>query len=329
MILLVLIAVLWVVVLAPSVVRRFTESARESAPSTTSTTSCELLQHAGPKSVNAGLPPAIRRGPGRSGRPGYRHVLESSRPRLVVVRRRGGWPVDRSAPISMVAHYEQGRGDRGARDPPVSPSQTDRPELAAYRRQQARQRCTLVLRLLLRPPPSRTGILGFTAVAPPGLGLHRDHWPDCPPSALVGLIAYARDVEGQRRQSGARVQDSTVVGRRSSAGPGRSSYDEDAFRRGYRGGPSRAFPGAWDEDQDDEESFDCAEFLPPRRAATGGFHPHVATAGRPEVSRALPPVTILGARRGCSSAGRALRSQCRGRGFESHHLHQRKPRSPG
>lgn len=27
--------------------------------------------------------------------------------------------------------------------------------------------------------------------------------------------------------------------------------------------------------------------------------------------------------RGCSSAGRALQSHCRGRGFESHHLHQR------
>ena len=54
-------------------------------------------------------------------------------------------------------------------------------------------------------------------------------------------------------------------------------------------------------------------------------------------SRALGTILVLKASavrtiRGCSSAGRALRSQCRGRGFEPHHLHQianpRRFRSP-
>ena len=64
-------------------------------------------------------------------------------------------------------------------EPPVSPAQTDA-ELAAYRRQQARQRCTFVLRLLAaaavidrhprRAPEFRlawifTGITGIAALA--------------------------------------------------------------------------------------------------------------------------------------------------------------------
>jgi hypothetical protein len=190
-ILLVLIAVLWVVVLAPSVVRRFTE--REGAGSIDHFHhQLQLLQHAGPKSVN----PAYRL---HTAHPGVRedgspHDHESSRPSLVLLRAVGD---GQSADIDDVdgAHYERVGVIEGP-EPSVSPAQT-KAGLAAYRRQQARQRCTLVLRLLTAAAIS-TGILGFL----PSLRLA---WvftglTGLAALGLIALIAYARDVEGQRRE---------------------------------------------------------------------------------------------------------------------------------
>jgi hypothetical protein len=62
------------------------------------------------------------------------------------------------------------------------------------------------------------------------------------------------------------------------------------------------------------------ELLPSDRASAPG------RTGQDTVMVLPSALTNLIGFRGCSSAGRALRSQCRGRGFESHHLHQGKPR---
>ena len=121
-------------------------------------------------------------------------------------------------------------------EPPVSPAQTDA-ELAAYRRHQARQRCTFVLRLLAAVAIT-TGILGvlpalqlawiFTGVT--GIAA----------LALVGLIAYAREVEGQRRHAPGRI----TAGDRSRSGTQPQGRDDLSSTP-----PQAGFPGAWDEDE--------------------------------------------------------------------------------
>jgi hypothetical protein len=231
-ILLVLIAVLWVVVLAPSVVRRFTE--REGAGSIDHFHhQLQLLQHAGPKSVN----PAYRLHTAHPGgrEDGSPQDLESSRPRLVLVRAVGD---AQSADIADVdgAHYERVGVIEGP-EPSVSPAQT-KAGLAAYRRQQARQRCTLVLRLLTAAAVS-TGILGFL----PSLRLA---WvftglTGLAAVALVALIAYARDVEGQRSRrprSRPTYRDDRYGG---------EQYDDEFPQHGAA---QAGLPGAWDDEDD-------------------------------------------------------------------------------
>src|ERR1019366_8724151 len=110
----------------------------------------------------------------------------------------------------------------------MSPAQTEA-GLAAYRRQQARQRCTFVLRLLTAAAIS-SGIVGvvpslrlawvFTATT--GLAA----------LALVALVAYAREVEGQRR-SRARTY-------------GTPPPQPESFMTAAHAG----HPGAWDDDGD-------------------------------------------------------------------------------
>ena len=244
MILLVLVAVLWLVVLAPSVVRRFTE--REGAGSIDHFHhQLQLLQHAGPKSVN----PAYRLHTAQPGGNGNglppSADLESSRPRLVLLRAVGD---GQSADIADVdgAHYER-IGVIERPEPSVSPAQTNA-GLAAYRRQQARQRCTLVLRLLTAAAIS-TGILGFL----PSLRLA---WvftglTGLAAFGLVGLIAYARELEGQRTTRSRRqapFRDETY-----SAG-----FDRDE-EFASSGAAQAGLPGAWDEDDE-----------PPLRWASAG-----------------------------------------------------------
>jgi len=215
-ILLVLLAIVWVVVLAPSALRRYRERQRGGSIDHFHH-QLQLLEHAGPKVATR---PATE--------------SSASRPHLVLLR-----PVDdgQRADIDDVdgTHYAR-VGVIASPQPPVSPAQTHA-GLASYRRHQARQRCTAVLRVLTIVAIA-TGILGalpslhlawvFTAVT--GLAA----------LGLVGLIAHARDVEEQRQR---RVRR-------------HAPYDD---RREPVGSARAGYPGAWDDDRD----------VPIRRTATG------------------------------------------------------------
>jgi hypothetical protein len=236
-ILLVLVAVLWVVVLAPSAWRRMAERGGVGSVDHFHH-QLQLLEHAGPKLVT----PAYRLRSSRSSMVSSSDIA-SSRPKLVLLR-----PVDegQTSDIDGVdgARYER-VGVIESPEPPVSPAQTEG-ELAAYRRQQARQRCTFMLRLLAAAAIS-TGILG----ALPALRLA---WvftglTGIAAFALVGLIAYAREVEGQRQQRQPR-RHAQMVARDDRYGPSTPSIS--AAQSG--------FPGAWDEESGPEE----------RQVATGG-----------------------------------------------------------
>jgi hypothetical protein len=226
-ILLVLLAVVWVVVLAPGALRRFGERRRGGSIDHFHH-ELQLLEHAGPKSIA----PAYRLG---GARPSQSAVASSSRPKLVLLQPVGD---GQSADIEDVdgTHYAR-VGVIESPPPPTSPALTQA-GLAAYRRQQARQRCTLVLRLLTAGAIT-TGIIG----AVPSLRLA---WiftgiTGIAALALVGLIAHARDVEEQRQR---RLRS-------------RLQYDDrhDSFN-----GPAQAgHPGAWDDERD----------APLRRAAGG------------------------------------------------------------
>jgi hypothetical protein len=225
-ILLVLVAVLWIVVLAPGALRRFGE--RQGGSIDHFHHELRLLEHAGPKMVT----PAYRLR-------GSRHVHASdaslSRPRLVLVQ-----PVD----DGQSADIDDGDGTHYTRvgviespEPPISPAQT-KAGLAAYRRQQARQRCTFVLRLLTAAAIS-SGIAGvvpsfrlawvFTAIT--GVAA----------MALVGLIAHAREIEGQRRTrprtySAPREQPEPFIVAAQAGHPGAWDDDEDALLQRSAGG---------------------------------------------------------------------------------------------
>jgi hypothetical protein len=246
-ILLVFVAVLWVVVLAPSLLRRIRERGGVGSVDHFHH-QLELLEHAGPKLVA----PAYRLRSGRSG--ANSSAAASSRPKLVLLR---------AVSDGQAADIDDVDGARYARvgvieppEPPVSAAQTHA-ELAGYRRQQARQRCTFVLRLLAAATVS-TGILGalpefrlawiFTGIT--GIAA----------LALAGLFAYARELEGQRRPSPSRVGTHTA----------RAAEDDrpapDVVIRAAQSG----FPGAWDDDEDIDVGIGSTEFLPQRRTATGG-----------------------------------------------------------
>ena len=233
MILLVLVAVAWIVVLAPGLLRRIRDRHRAGSIDHFHH-QLEMLEHAGPKLVSPAyrLHTALPGGGARERPPTV--AAASSRPNLVLLR-----PVDdaRSADIEGAdgARYER-VGVIEAPEPPVSPAQTHA-ELAAYRRQQARRSCTVMLRFLL-VGTAITALLGMV----PAL---RMAWvftalTGVAALTLIGLIAYAREVEGQRRSRPmARV----------------ARLDLDPFPSSARAG----YPGAWDEDDE----------TPPRRVAAG------------------------------------------------------------
>jgi hypothetical protein len=248
-ILLVFVAVLWVVVLAPSLLRRIRERGGVGSVDHFHH-QLELLEQAGPKLVA----PAYRLRAGRS--EANSSAVASSRPKLVLLRAVSD---GQAADIDDVdgAHYAR-VGVIEPPEPPVSPVQT-RAELAGYRRQQARQRCILVLRLLAAAAIS-TAVLGVL----PALRLA---WiftgiTGIAALALAGLIAYARELEGQRRQSPSRVAAHTAMDVEDE----RPAPDM-AIRAAQSG-----FPGAWDEDEDEDidVGIGVPEFLPQRRTATGG-----------------------------------------------------------
>jgi membrane protein implicated in regulation of membrane protease activity len=190
LILLVLVGLLWVAVLAPSVWRRFRE--RQGVESVDHFHhQLQLLEQAGPKRVA----PAYRLHtavPGRSEAEDVA-VTTSSRPKLVLLR-----PTDdaRAADVddSDGCHYER----VGILDHPepacVPPASADLP---AYRRELARRRCTLLLRCT-------AGVAITTALIGIVPGLHLA-WVFTGLSAfaalcLVGLIAYAKEVEAELRR---------------------------------------------------------------------------------------------------------------------------------
>jgi hypothetical protein len=227
-ILLVLVVVLWIVVLTPSAVRRLSE--RQGVGSIDHFHhQLQLLEHAGPKLVA----PAYRLHtalPGGAGGGDFTPMeFASERPKLVLLR-----PVDdeRSADIDGDdgAHYER-VGVLDTPEPMTSPAET-RAELAAYRRQEARHRCTVILRLLVTATIS-TGLIGMLPTARLawiGTGIF-----GAAVLGLLALIGYAREVEMQQRH------------RRPSFLEER--YD-DEYDDTYVGAAEAGYPGAWDDEHE-------------------------------------------------------------------------------
>ena len=218
-------------------------------------------------------------------------AVDSSRPKLVLLR-----PTDDAAAADVDgddgSHYERvGVLDR--------PEPVCLPEvsvaLPSFRREQARRRCTMLLRCLGGVAIS-TALIGLFPGHAPGLGVHRAHRPG---------RARAGRADGLRQ------------GARGRAGPppfpARGRRRLGSRRPTIRRRPATPAPGT-------TTTSRCPGPPPAERAP--------APASRPGEPPRRSGADYSGRRRGCSSAGRALRSQCRGRGFESLHLHQ-KPRSEG
>ncbi len=227
MILLVLVVLLWVAVLAPSAWRKFGE--RQGVGSIDHFhQQLQTLEHTGPKTVA----PAYRL---HTAVPGARSTefaaepsIDSSRPKLVLLR-----PTDNAENADVDgddgSHYERvGVLDRPEPEclPPVGV------EVPAFRREQARRRCSTLLRCLTGVAIS-TGLIGlfpamhlawvFTGLA--GLAA----------LGLVGLMAYAKELEAEQARR-------------------RFRRDAAAVESATAGGAATAgYPGAWDDGDDDFE----------------------------------------------------------------------------
>jgi hypothetical protein len=226
-ILLVLVVLLWLAVLAPSAWRRFGE--RQGVGSIDHFHhQLQTLEHAGPKTVA----PAYRL---HTAVPGARSTelatdppIDSSRPKLVLLRQTDD------------AEAADVDGEDGCHYERVSV--LDRPEplclpevtadLPSFRREHARRRCTTLLRCLAGVAISTaligvfpsmhlawvfTGLTGLAALG------------------LVGLMAYAKELEAEQDRRRSRREDASRVG---------EAILGDAAAAGY--------PGAWD-DFDDYE----------------------------------------------------------------------------
>jgi hypothetical protein len=243
LILLVLVVLLWVAVLAPSAWRRFAER-----PGVGSIDhfhhQLQLLEHAAPKTVA----PAYRLhtalpGNGPSAPPTER--ADTSRPKLVLVRQTAdveAADVDDSDGV----HYERvGVLDRP--EPACLPEIGA--DLSAFRREEARRRCTVLLRCLWGVAIS-TGLIGIF----PGMHLA---WVftglfGLISLGLVGLMAYAKELEAeQQRRRARRINREADASLRELVDPVHRATDPAAA----------GYPGAWDDfDLDDE-------FEVPRAAA--------------------------------------------------------------
>jgi hypothetical protein len=228
LILLILVVFLWVAVLAPSAWRRFGE--RQGVGSIDHFHhQLQLLEHAGPKTVA----PAYRLhtalpgdGPAEASAP----AVDSSRPKLVLLR-----PTDDAAAADVDdgdgAHYERiGVLDRP--EPACVPEVSA--DLSAFRREQARRRCTMLLRCLCAVAIS-TGLIGMW----PGMHLA---WiftvlSGLAALGLVGLMAYAKELEAEQRRHRSRPE--------TARGPFGGEGHVDPATSGY--------PGAWDDDDHYEE----------------------------------------------------------------------------
>jgi membrane protein implicated in regulation of membrane protease activity len=227
LILLVLVAFLWVAVLAPSAWRRFGE--RQGVGSIDHFHhQLQLLEHAGPKTVV----PAYRLHtamPGGEPAEASAPAVDSSRPKLVLLR-----PTDDAAAADVDdgdgAHYERiGVLDRP--EPACVPEMSA--DLSAFRREQARRRCTMLLRCLCGVAIS-TGLIGMW----PGMHLA---WiftvlSGLAALGLVGLMAYAKELEAEQRRHRSRHE--------TAPGPfGGGGYVDPA---------TSGYPGAWDDDDYEE-----------------------------------------------------------------------------
>jgi hypothetical protein len=220
LILLVLVVLLWLAVLAPSAWRRFGE--RQGVGSIDHFHhQLQLLEHAGPKTVS----PAYRLHtalPGGRSEDAPGPMTDSSRPKLVLLR-----PTDDEAAAdvddSEGVHYERvGVLDR--------PEPVCLPEIGAdlshYRRDQARNRCTVLLRCLAGVAVS-TGLIGIF----PGLHLA---WivtvlSGVAALALVGLIGYAKELQVQQeRQRARRAEARRFVDPAAAGYPG--GWDDDGYQ---------------------------------------------------------------------------------------------------
>jgi len=229
LILLVLVVLLWVAVLAPSAWRRYGE--RQGVGSIDHFHhQLQLLEHAAPKTVA----PAYRLHtavPAGSATDVSAPVVDSSRPKLVLLR-----PTDDAAAADVDdsdgCHYER----IGVLDPPEPvclPEVGVGVDLREFRREQARHRCTMLLRCL-------GGVAISTALIGLFPGMHLA-WVftglfGLAALGLLGLIAYAKELEAEQARRRTRVE----------------------VRRGPHGGvgapdPATAgYPGAWDEDTFEE-----------------------------------------------------------------------------
>jgi hypothetical protein len=228
LILLVLVVLLWVAVLAPSAWRRYGE--RQGVGFIDHFHhQLQLLEHAGPKTVS----PAYRLhtavpGAATAENPGY--APDASRPKLVLLR-----PTEDAGAADVEdeegGHYERiGILDRP--DPVCVPDLA--PDLPAFRREEARRRCTMLLRCLVGVVVS-TGLIGLF----PGFHLA---WvftglAGVAALALVGLMAYAKEIEAERA-------------RRLSRGAARRVASDFGDESHFAGTDQAVagYPGAWDDD---------------------------------------------------------------------------------
>jgi hypothetical protein len=219
LILLVLVALLWMAVLAPSAWRKFSE--RQGVGSIDHFHhQLQLLEHAGPKTVA----PAYRlhtASPGGGPAPSVPAVADASRPKLVLLR-----PTEDETAAdvddSEGVHYERvGVLDRP--EPACLPEVGS--NLPVYRREQARRRCTTFLRCLCGVAIS-TGLIGIF----PGMHLA---WiftglSGLAALGLVGLMAYAREIEAQRRDRHPKSAEAPRAVEPATAGyPG--AWDDEGF----------------------------------------------------------------------------------------------------
>ena len=227
LILLVLVVFLWVAVLAPSAWRRFGE--RQGVGSIDHFHhQLQLLEHAGPKTVA----PAYRLHtamPGGAQTERLAPTADSSRPKLVLLR-----PTD-DADAADVDDGDGGHYERiGVLDRPEPACVPEvNADLSAFRREQARRRCTTLLRCLCAVAIS-TGLIGMW----PGMHIA---WvltglSGLAALSLVGLMAYAKELEAEQRRRRAHGG--------SARGPVGAGAHVDRAVAGY--------PGAWDDDDDEE-----------------------------------------------------------------------------
>ena len=221
-ILLVLVVLLWVAVLAPSAWRRFGE--RQGVGSIDHFHhQLQLLEHAGPKTVAPAyrLHTAVPGGTTPEVAPDL--AVDSSRPKLVLLR-----PTEDASAADVDgddgSHYERvGVLDRP--EPACLPEVSV--TLPSLRREQARRRCTMLLRCL-------SGVVISTALIGVFPGMHLV-WiftglTGLAALGLVGLMAYAKELEAEQERRRSR--------RATNCSPPPA---ESLATAGY--------PGAWDDDE--------------------------------------------------------------------------------